>query len=79
MLKTIKRKIAHATGGKFAIVASCYNSEYVDAMLRAAREELLNAGTHVHVVRVPAGKREWTRHTAFELYSFLRSARWPRR
>ena len=53
MLKTIKPKTIRAIGGKFAIVASRYNAEYVDAMLHAAREELLRAGAHVHVVRVP--------------------------
>ena len=53
MLIPIKTKKAHAAGGKFAIVASRYNSEYVDAMLHAAREELLRAVAHVRIVRVP--------------------------
>ncbi len=53
MLKPIKAKKISATGGNFAIVASRYNSEYVDAMLHAAREELLNAKAHVRIVRVP--------------------------
>ena len=53
MLKPIKTKTARAGGGRFAIVASRYNSEYVDAMLHAAREELLRAGAHVRIVRVP--------------------------
>ena len=53
MLKTVKSKTARAAGGKFAIVASRYNSEYVDAMLHAAREELLRAKTHLRIVRVP--------------------------
>jgi 6,7-dimethyl-8-ribityllumazine synthase len=53
MLKPVKSKPARATGGKFAIVASRYNAEYVDAMLHAAREELLHAGAHVRIVRVP--------------------------
>jgi 6,7-dimethyl-8-ribityllumazine synthase len=53
MLKPVKWKIAGGTGGAFAIVASRYNSEYVDAMLHAAREELLRAGAHVRIVRVP--------------------------
>ena len=53
MLKPIKTKTAHSGGGSFAIVASRYNSEYVDAMLHAAREELLRARAHVRIVRVP--------------------------
>ena len=53
MLKPVKTKTAHANGGSFAIVASRYNAEYVDAMLHAAREELLRAGAHVRIVRVP--------------------------
>ena len=40
-------------GGSFAIVASKYNGRYVDAMLRAAKAELLRAGGKVQVVRVP--------------------------
>jgi 6,7-dimethyl-8-ribityllumazine synthase len=50
--KNPKSKLKPA-GGTFAIVASRYNSEYVDAMLHAAREELLHAGAHVRIVRVP--------------------------
>jgi|SRR5665213_1262703 len=53
MLKKITKKKTGARGGKFAIVASRYNAEYVDAMLRAARETLLAAGAHVRIVRVP--------------------------
>src|SRR5471030_2916428 len=53
MLKPIKTKTSRASDGKFAIVASRYNTEYVDAMLRAARETLLAAGAHVRIVRVP--------------------------
>ena len=52
MLKSIKTKTARASGGTFAIVASRYNSEYVDAMVHAAREELLRAKAHVRIVRV---------------------------
>jgi len=40
-------------GGSFAVVASRYNSEYVDAMLHAARETLLAAGARIRIVRVP--------------------------
>jgi 6,7-dimethyl-8-ribityllumazine synthase len=53
MLKPIKTKTAHASGGTFAIVASKYNSRYVDAMLRAAQRELKRAGAKIQVVRVP--------------------------
>ena len=53
MLRRIQRGKNRARGGLFAVVASRYNSEYVDAMLRAAREELLRAGARVRIVRVP--------------------------
>jgi 6,7-dimethyl-8-ribityllumazine synthase len=53
MLRKIQSKKIRTDGGKFAIVASRYNAEYVDAMLRAARETLLAAGAHVRIVRVP--------------------------
>ena len=53
MLKPITTNRRRATSGTFAIVASRYNAEYVDAMLHAAREELHRAGAHVRVVRVP--------------------------
>jgi 6,7-dimethyl-8-ribityllumazine synthase len=52
MLKPVKSKKLKASG-TFAIVASQYNGRYVDAMLRAARRELLRAGAKVQVVRVP--------------------------
>lgn len=45
------KKVAFA--GNFAIVASRYNSQFVDAMLRAAKAELVRAGATVQVVRVP--------------------------
>ena len=53
MLQKIRRQKATATGAPFVIVASRYNAEYVDAMLSAAREELLRAGAHLRIVRVP--------------------------
>jgi len=53
MLKQVKTGKQRAAGGTFAIVASRYNAEYVDAMLHAAREELHRAGAHVRIVRVP--------------------------
>ena len=52
MLRKVQRKKIPASG-HFAIVASRYNSEYVDAMLHAARETLLAAGAHIRIVRVP--------------------------
>ena len=53
MLRKIRQKKIQSGGGTFAIVASRYNGEYVDAMLHAAREELRRAGAHVRIVRVP--------------------------
>jgi 6,7-dimethyl-8-ribityllumazine synthase len=53
MLKPVNTKTARASGGTFAIVASRYNPRYVDAMLRAAKTELLRAGGTVQIVRVP--------------------------
>lgn len=53
MLRKMRQTKNQPGGGSFAIVASRYNSEYVDAMLHAAREELLRAGAHVRIVRVP--------------------------
>jgi len=53
MLRKIQKKKALSRGDSFAIVASRYNPEYVDAMLHAAREELLRAGARVRIVRVP--------------------------
>jgi 6,7-dimethyl-8-ribityllumazine synthase len=54
MLKAVKRTRTHRSSGAFAIVASKYNARYVDAMLRAARKCLNDAGAEqVLVVRVP--------------------------
>lgn len=53
MLKRIKTKAVSANGGSFAIVASRYNAEYVDSMVRAARAGLETAGAKVRIVRVP--------------------------
>ena len=54
MLNAVKKRTHRAAGGSFAIVASKYNARYVDAMLRAARTELKQAGvTSIQVVRVP--------------------------
>ena len=53
MLKKVQPKKISARGGTFAIVASKYNSRFVDAMLRAAKAEILRAGGRVQIVRVP--------------------------
>jgi 6,7-dimethyl-8-ribityllumazine synthase len=53
MLKTVKSKQHKDAGGSFAIVASRYNGNFVDGMLRAARAELRAAGVKVRIVRVP--------------------------
>ena len=53
MLKPVKAKSVCAIGGTFAIIASKYNSRFVDAMLRAAKAEILRAGGKVEILRVP--------------------------
>ena len=54
MLKRISRSTIENAGGRFAIVAAKYNGRYVDAMLRAAQQELRKArATEVKIVRVP--------------------------
>jgi 6,7-dimethyl-8-ribityllumazine synthase len=53
MLQKAARKKITARGGRFVIVASTYNARYVDAMLRAARAEILRAGGALQIVRVP--------------------------
>ena len=53
MLRKIPHKKIPLRDDRFAIVASRYNDEYVDAMLRAARAVLSEAGAHVRIVRVP--------------------------
>jgi 6,7-dimethyl-8-ribityllumazine synthase len=53
MLRKLPQEKIQPGGGRFAIVAARYNSDYVDAMLHAAREELLHAGAHLRIVRVP--------------------------
>ena len=53
MLQKITRKKIATRGGHFAIIASQYNARYVDAMLRAAKNEILRAGGTVQIVRVP--------------------------
>ena len=54
MLKPVQRRAFRADQAHFAIVASQYNTRYVDAMLSAARAELKRAGVRqVRVIRVP--------------------------
>jgi len=53
MLRSVKNRKAVKVADSFAIVASHYNAEYVDSMLRAARVELEAAGAKIRVVRVP--------------------------
>jgi len=54
MLKSVKRKSIRANQATLAIVASQYNARYVDAMLRAAKAELKQAGAKsIQVIRVP--------------------------
>jgi 6,7-dimethyl-8-ribityllumazine synthase len=53
MLQKAARKKFTARSGRFVIVASTYNARYVDAMLRAAKAEILRAGGALQIVRVP--------------------------
>lgn len=53
MLRKNPKSKKVAAGGTFAIVAARYNSRFVDAMLRAARTELVRSGAKVQIVRVP--------------------------
>ncbi len=54
MLKKVTAKKLIRSNRAFAIVASCYNGEYVNAMLRAARTTLKRSGAGtVRVYRVP--------------------------
>src|SRR5689334_4048261 len=54
MLKPIKSRTVRANEARFAIIASEYNSLYVDAMLKAAHAELKRAGAkEVAIFRVP--------------------------
>ena len=53
MLRKNSTKKRSGFDGSFAIIASKYNARYVDAMLRAAKAEILRAGGTVRIVRVP--------------------------
>jgi 6,7-dimethyl-8-ribityllumazine synthase len=54
MLATARKSRIRASRGSFAIIASRYNARYVDAMVRAAQQQLKKAGaTTIRVIRVP--------------------------
>jgi 6,7-dimethyl-8-ribityllumazine synthase len=53
MLKPVRTNSVRSVGGTFAIVASTYNARFVDAMLRAAKAEILRCGGKVQIIRVP--------------------------
>jgi 6,7-dimethyl-8-ribityllumazine synthase len=54
MLKTPTKLNTGKTDGRFAIVASKYNAQFVDSMMRSARAELKRAGAKkITVIRVP--------------------------
>lgn len=53
MLRANPKSKQNASGRHFVIVASKYNSRYVEAMLRAAKKEFAQAKATVKVVRVP--------------------------
>lgn len=53
MLKAMSSRRVRAAGGRFAIIGSKYNPRFADALVRAARAELEQAGASVEVVRVP--------------------------
>jgi 6,7-dimethyl-8-ribityllumazine synthase len=56
MLRPTKFERVRASAGTFAIVASRYNSAYVDSMVRAAQAELKRVGvpqSGIKLVRVP--------------------------
>ena len=53
MLKRVSKSSAQASDATVAIVASKYNGRYVDAMVKAARRALGQAGAKIELVRVP--------------------------
>ncbi len=54
MLTPARKSRNRASRGSFAIIASRYNTLYVDAMVKAARQKLRKAGAKtIRVIRVP--------------------------
>lgn len=53
MLRANPKSKPTKSGGNFVIVASKYNGRYVEAMMRAAKAELLAADANVRIIRVP--------------------------
>lgn len=53
MLRANPKSKSKVAGGNFVIVASKYNARYVEAMMRAAKAELVRAKANVRIVRVP--------------------------
>lgn len=53
MLRKVTTSRRHSPGETFYLVASRYNTRYVDAMLHAAQAELKRAGAKIQLVRVP--------------------------
>ena len=54
MLTPARKSRIRASRGSFAIIASRYNARYVDAMVKAARQQLRKAGAKtIRVIRVP--------------------------
>jgi len=54
MLRRVRQNKMREGAGHFAIVASQYNAQYVEGLLRNARRELREAGVQdIKVVRVP--------------------------
>src|ERR1700689_3717556 len=54
MLAAARKSRIRASRGAFAIIASRYNARYVDAMVRAAQQQLKKSGAKtIRVIRVP--------------------------
>jgi len=54
MLTTARKSKIRASRGTFAVIASRYNARYVDAMVKAAQQQLKKAGAKkIRVIRVP--------------------------